>query len=197
MNFVPCRIYTSDCIRLLSGFHWILSILISRQLATMIAWKIWKKTPQSFEHAHVLVLKPGDPNTLAYSRNVYRAVWRIQFLEQTDDIFAIVSKYTMYGYWLKWGTQSWGFNSTELILVFITLCFAVGWEYISAVLLFVLMYSHLLTLCELIWSITEWLLTELNLKTSKRVLCCFIHHKSHMVCSARESTPSQGGGTAD
>lgn len=127
MNFIPCRIYTSDCILLL---QYSTSYPVSTEHCPVLFLDSWQHRPRekfgrkphiqralSFEHTHVLVLKPGDANTMAYCRNVYRAVWRIQFLEKTDDVFAVVSKYTVYGYWWKWGTQSWGFNSTELILV--------------------------------------------------------------------------------
>jgi len=129
INFIRCRIYTSDCIRLL---QYSTSYPVSIEYCPVLYLDSWQHWPRekfggkphiqralSFEQMHVLVLKPGDANTLPYRRKVYRAVGRMQFLEQIDVIraFAIVSKYTMYGYWLKWGTLSWGFNSTELILV--------------------------------------------------------------------------------
>jgi hypothetical protein len=127
MNFIRRRICTSDCIRLL---QYSTSYPVSTEYCPVLFLDNWQHWPDekfgrkphiqralSFEHVHVLVIKSGEANNLPYSRNVYRAVWRTQFLEQIGNIFAIVSKYTMCGYWLKWGTQSWGFNSTQLILV--------------------------------------------------------------------------------
>jgi hypothetical protein len=125
MNFIRYRICTSHCIRLAQYSTY---YPVSTEYYPVLLLDSWRHWPRekfgtkphiqralSFEHMHVL--KPGDALTLPYSRNVYRAVGRIQFLEQMGDIFAVVSKYITYGYWLKWGTQSWGFSSTELIVV--------------------------------------------------------------------------------
>ena len=63
--------------RVLTGFHWIFSSLISRQLGTLTAWKIWKKNPtfqRSLSVGRLLVLKPGDAYFSPDSRNICRAI---------------------------------------------------------------------------------------------------------------------------
>jgi hypothetical protein len=92
LYFIRCRIYTSECIRLL---QYSTSYPVFTEYCPVLfldSWQQWRREKfgrkthmqraLSFGHMYVLVLKPGDANFSPYSRNVYRAVWRTQFLEQ-------------------------------------------------------------------------------------------------------------------